>query len=66
MFSAINSINWIIDTQITEKNTCLLCLFMQPGWQNCSQMLQYEWKKTAMTGDQAYLLFAFNTGKKYV
>ena len=60
---AMNSINWIIDTQITAR---LLRPFTRPGWQNGSPMLQCELKKTSMTRDQAYLVFAFNTGKKCV
>ena len=66
----ILSLRWIQLTGLLirrlQKKTCLFRLFTWPGWQNGSPMLLCEWKKIAMTGDQAYLLFAFNTGKKYV
>ena len=63
---AMNSINWIIDTRITEKRSVYFARLFGLVGKMVVQCFDVNRKKTAMTGDQAYLLFAFNAGKNYV
>ena len=63
---AMNSINWIIDNQIIEKRPVYFACLCDLVGKTVVQCFDVNGKKIAMTGDQAYLLFTFNTGSKYV